>query len=140
MKLYKILSHPFVLIMSFFMILISGQHFGGFYLLYIMLALPNGGLHAISALLGTILLVVAYYKFRRLKRYRIENILNLIALSFLLISIIYFFKNDKTGYNEQTFSQPVPLFSLLIFGVIVIFFLIDNLADNTVVRRSKKSE
>ncbi len=120
------------------MILISGQHVGGFYLMYIMLALPHGGVHAVSALLGTILLFFAYYKFKRLKRYRIENILNLIALSLLLISITYFFKNDKAGYNEQTFTQPIPLFSLIIFGVLVIFFLIDNLSDNRVLRRSSE--
>jgi hypothetical protein len=38
MKAYQIITHPYTLIASFCLILISGQHWGGFYLLYLLLA------------------------------------------------------------------------------------------------------
>ena len=39
MKKIKIITHPVTLILCFFLILISGEHLGGFYLLYILLGL-----------------------------------------------------------------------------------------------------
>jgi hypothetical protein len=63
--------------MSFLLILISGQYFGGFYILYLLLALPHGGVYAIVAAIGILILVLTYYTFRRRGHYRIEPILNM---------------------------------------------------------------
>src|SRR6218665_639932 len=52
MKIIKWISHPVVVCFTFCMIFVSGDHFGGVYLLYILMALPQGGLHAILAISG----------------------------------------------------------------------------------------
>lgn len=127
MKVFKFLSHPYTLIICFLMILISGEHLGGFYILYILLALPHGGIHAILALAGIGILLASYYKFNRRKTYRIAFFLNIAGLALLFLSIYLFFFNDKQHYNWGTFEQTVPLISLFFTGLIAILFLIDNL-------------
>ncbi len=63
MRILKIITHPYIVIISFFAILISGEGFGGFYLLYLLLALPYGGIHSLLALIGIVLLLVNYNKY-----------------------------------------------------------------------------
>jgi hypothetical protein len=127
MKLFKILSHPYTLIICFLFILISGEHLGGFYALYLLLALPHGGIHSLLALTGIIILLTSYYKFKRKKIYRIEIFLNMVGLVLLFLSIYLFFLNDRQHYNYGTFEQTIPIFTLFFTGSIAILFLIDNL-------------
>ncbi|MEJ7676831.1 MAG: hypothetical protein WKG06_02920 [Segetibacter sp.] len=62
MKLIKILTHPYIIIISFFIILINGEGFGDFFFLYLLMALPYGAIHSLLALLSIVLLLVNYYK------------------------------------------------------------------------------
>ena len=127
MKAIKIITHPYILIISFFMIMVSGKHMGGFYLLYLLSALPYWGIHALLAFLGTVLLVFSYYKYQRRKAYHIESILNIAGTFLLLFSLVLFFYNDKEHYNYRTFYQVVPQISLVLFGLITLAFLYDNI-------------
>ena len=124
MKLFKILSHPYTLIISFLMILISGQHLGGFYMFYILLALPHGGVHSLFALAGIIILLINYNQHDNEKRSNIKMLLNLSGLAFLLVSIVLFFLNDRQHYNWDTFQQIIPISTLLLFIVIASCFLL----------------
>ncbi len=108
------------------MILISGESFGGFYLLYLLLALPNGGIHAILALLGIVLLLFSYHKFKRKKSYWMEPVINIIGAMLLVLSLFFFFFNDQ-GYNDSTFHQALPLTTIIIFSLLIISFLADNI-------------
>jgi len=127
MKAIKIITHPVLLILSFLFLLISGQHLGGFYLLYLLLALPHGGVHALLAVAGILLLLFNYVKFRRENKYIIEAILNFIGAGCLVFSLFLFFYNDKQGYNSATFEQLAPQITLILFGVLTITFLINNI-------------
>ena len=131
MKFFKIISHPFALIMSFLFILISGQHFGGFYILYLLLALPHGGIYAIVAAIGIIVLVATYYKFRRRFLYRIEPIFNFLGMLMLLLSLFIFFYDDKTGKHSQTLMEFLPLLSLTLFMIFAICFFISNARNSS---------
>ena len=122
----NIITHPYIVIISFFIIMISGQHLGGFYLLYLLLALPHGGVHSLLALLGIVLLLISYNKYKRKKIYLIESIINMVAIILLILSLFSFFYNDKEHYNFGTFYQIVPQITLVIFSIVALTFLLDN--------------
>ena len=127
MKVFKFFSHPYTLIICFLMIIISGEHLGGFYMFYILLALPHGGIHALLAVAGVVVLLFSHWKFKRRKIHRAAVLLNLLGLALLFVSIYIFFANDSSRYNWGTFEQAVPVASLFLCGAVGIVFLIDNL-------------
>lgn len=127
MKAIKIITHPVLLILSFLFVLISGQHLGGFYLLYLLLALPHGGIHSLIAVAGILLLVLTYIKFRRENKFIIEAILNIVGSGFLVLSLVLFFYRDQQGNNSATFEQLVPQITLILFGVLTFAFIINNI-------------
>jgi len=123
MKLFKVLSHPYTLIVSFLFILISGQHLGGFYALYILLGLTKGVLHSVFGFFGIVVLVISYHFASKQKNY-LQNALNIIGVAMLFASIFFFFKNDTQRYNWGTFEEGLPLFTIIFTGFIAICFLI----------------
>jgi hypothetical protein len=77
--------------------------------------------------LGTVFLVFSYHKYQRRKAYHIESILNIAGTFLLLFSLVLFFYNDKEHYNYGTFYQVVPQISLVLFGLITLAFLYNNI-------------
>lgn len=126
MKILQFITHPIFLIFYFMFILISGEHLGGFYLLYILLALPHGGIHAIFAFLGIGILVLNYNKYKNRFNNLIEPFLNIIGALLLIISLFSFFYNDVDRYNYGTFYETVPLVILILFIMVILMFLIKN--------------
>lgn len=125
MKLFKILSHPYTLIISFLFILISGEHLGGFYALYILLGLTHGVLHSVLGFFGIVVLLISFHFASRQKGYLRQG-LNMIGVSMLFASIFYFFKNDTHRYNWGTFDVGLPMFTIIFTGFIAICFLIGS--------------
>ena len=81
MKTFNILTHPLLLITSFLFILISGEHLGGFYLMYILIALPHGGIHSLLALTGIVLLVCSYSKYKSTNKIFLIPTLDILGVS-----------------------------------------------------------
>lgn len=133
MKTFNILTHPVLLIASFLFILISGEHLGGFYLMYLLLALPHGGIHALLGLLGIALLVFSYVKYKRANKGFVEPVFNILGVCCMVLSLFFFFYRDKQGYNDGTFEQLVPQITLILFAVLSLLFIIKN-----IVRSPKK--
>ncbi|HEV7333125.1 MAG TPA: hypothetical protein VGN63_18970 [Flavisolibacter sp.] len=123
MKLLHILGHPVVVITLFCLLLVSGEHFGGVYLLYILLALPHGALHALLAI-GGVLLVLSGYQLRSGKRRVLSFVVSVMGLLLMLSSLVVFFGNDKEGYNRATFSQGIPLVSYILFGISMLCYVV----------------
>jgi hypothetical protein len=90
-KLLNIITHPNIVIISFFGILINGEGFGGFFLLYVLLGLPHGVIHALIALLGVVLLLVNYYKYKRKKKLIAQSLIEILAVILLMLSVFVFF-------------------------------------------------
>jgi hypothetical protein len=129
MKAFKILGHPYLLIASFLFIIISGEHIGGFYLLYLLLGIFGGSLHSIAGIVGVLLLVIAYNS-----RGKDLMLIDLTGAALLQASLILFFNQDKNGYNDSTFHQTVPLVTLCIFITVWLAFVITR----TIFRSRKK--
>src|SRR5215203_641622 len=99
MKALKIITHPYTLIISFCLIIISGEHLGGFYALYLLLALYYGGIHSLLGLAAIILLIVGRNIKSRSKEKWLLTLLNLGGAVFMIFSLLVFFYRDKEGYN-----------------------------------------
>ena len=128
MKTIKIITHPLSLIISFLLILVSGEHVGAFYLLYILLALPHGSIHSLLAVVGIAILLFSNYKYKMDFKYLIEPLLNILGTTLLFLSVFLFFYNDKDHYNSSTFYQILPMISLVVFALLITSFLIKNLS------------
>jgi len=126
MKMIKLFTHPVVIIIAFLLILISGEHLGGFYLLYILLGLPHGAVHSLLAIVGIGLLFFTNYKYQQQFIFNIEPVLNIMGGIMILLSLFLFFYNDKSHYNYGTFYQTIPVILLSIFSLSVAGFLFYN--------------
>jgi GNAT superfamily N-acetyltransferase len=122
MKFFKIISHPYTLIICFLMIMISGEHLGGFYALYILLALPFGGVHAFLAIGGIVILLVTHKKLQ--SKGLASVLLNYVGVLLLFLSLYYFFWADKKHYNWGTFDQTVPVLTMILTAFVAVCFLI----------------
>lgn len=127
MKVIHIITHPVTLIVSFLFILISGEHWGGFYILYLLLALPHGGMHALLGLVGTILLCVAIYQRNKINKHRDSSLLCIGGALLMAGSLLSFFMQRGGEYNYGTFTQTVPVISLIVFVALVTSFLTYNI-------------
>ena len=126
MKMIKLFTHPVVIIIAFLLILINGEHLGGFYLLYILLGLPHGAVHSLLAIVGIGLLFFTNYKYQQQFIFNIEPVLNIMGGIMILLSLFLFFYNDKSHYNYGTFYQTIPVILLSVFSLLVAGFLFNN--------------
>ena len=99
--------------------------------MYIIMALPHGGIHALLGVAGIFILLVSYYYFKRRNKYVIERVLNLTGVLSLVLSLYFFFFNDRQGYNSGTFEQLVPQITLSLFGILTVGFIVSNFLKQT---------
>lgn len=121
MKIIKWIGHPVILIILYLLLVIEGDQFGGFFLLYLLLALPHLVLYAIIAAVGLFFMILAFNSNpdKYLNRVRLFY---LIGYALLIVSLMLFFaKGNKWG----TFELAIPLFSFILFGICSICFLIN---------------
>src|SRR5689334_7748582 len=118
MKLFKFLSHPYTLITCFLIIMISGEHLVGFYVVYILLGLPFGAIHSLQALAGILVLLLTYRRFKI--KNSIAQLLNTISVAMLFGSIYLFFTRDTKHYNYVSFEQTVPIITMILAAFIAV--------------------
>lgn len=104
------------------MIMISGEHTGGFYALYLLTALPFGITYALVGTAGIIILLLNYNLNRSIGV--IKQSLNIGGLALLLYSLLLFFKSDTKHYNWGTFEQGFPVFTIVFTCFIALCFLV----------------
>jgi hypothetical protein len=109
MKFLNIAGHPIIVSVLFSLILISGEMFGGVYLMYLLMSLPTFSSHSILGFTG---LVLANTKFKSSRKF---EWIQLIGTLLMVLSLCIFFNHDKENYNINTFRQTLPLVSLILF-------------------------
>lgn len=122
MKIITILSHPFVQVFSFLIIMISGESFGGPYGMYLFFAVKEGYLYAIVGIAALVITLVSL-AFRH--NAKIKPGLRITGTVGMVLSLFIFFKTG-TGYNNGTFHQAVPLLTILLFILVIIAVFMDN--------------
>ncbi|WP_345257318.1 hypothetical protein [Flaviaesturariibacter amylovorans] len=110
---------------AFLLILISGEDFGGPYILYLLLGAPHGATYAMSGIVGLLLATYSVVP----KRIGLMPLAGSITGHSLMIwSLFLFFSGERLAYNMPTFSQVLPLISFIAFalcavGVLTLFFV-----------------
>ena len=123
MKLLRILTHPIVVIALFCLTLVSGKHLGGVYLLYLLMAIPHGASHAILAIAGMGILLLGYFQKNHDTVVWVPMLLSVVGVACLFASLFLFFRNSW-HYNADTFSQPVPIATYILFGSAAMGYLL----------------
>lgn len=125
MKLIQWIGHPVVLVIIYLLLIIEGDNFGGFYLLYLVLSLPHGVAYAVVAALGIAGVIVAFNM--HLPRFALlKTVLYLLGFCLMILSLLLFFAR---GYSWETFQLGIPLSTFILFGVCSICFLIRTLSS-----------
>lgn len=125
MKILKLIGHPITVLCLFLLLLISGESFGGFYMVYILLGLTGFAPHAVLAT-AAVAFLVAGYNVPKGQYYVAKPILYILSIGLMLYALVTFFKDSK-GYNDSTFDQGVPIASFILFG----FCAMCNLCQST---------
>lgn len=120
MRVVNFIGHPLFLIIAFLILIIEGDHFGGNYILYLFMGIPDGQLFAIAGGIGAAFIIAG----RFVKQSGWKQILDVIGILLMIISLVIFFsRSDKTGV-DATFHDTVPLVSFINLCISIICFII----------------
>jgi hypothetical protein len=136
MKAIRFIIHPYTVITTFLVIIISGRSISSIYALYILLGLTGLAVHAVVAVCGILILIINYQKYKGSQRVVLKPIFNLIGALALALSLFLFFYNDKSNYNIGTFYELVPQILMGVFAIVLITFLIDNVSSILKIRQN----
>lgn len=136
MKVINIIGHPVTIICTYLLLLISGQSFGGFYVLYILLGLPHGSPDAIISTAGVAVMLLGYKVYRNVFN-PLKPALYFAGIAVMILGLVFFFQASK-GYNDQTFQQTVPLISFVLFGLCVLCNMVHSIG--LLSRHSRKND
>jgi hypothetical protein len=120
MKIIKWIGHPVILIIIYLLLIIEGDEFGGFYLLYLVLSLPHLVPYSVLAAAGIAGLIIAF-NLGNEKYLFIKPFLYLFGFGLMVFSLILFFSK---GNKEQTFHLSLPLMTFVIFAISSLCFLV----------------
>jgi len=116
------------------MIIIIGQKFSGFYIMYVFMALFELHIHAVWAFIAAIFLAVGH---QMKENDKAKGMISIAGSLLLMVSLITFFYNDKDHYNWDTFQETKSLVSLGIFGLLWTLFVFKNIIP---IKRLNKTE
>ncbi|MGZ3749648.1 MAG: hypothetical protein ACXVLT_03940 [Flavisolibacter sp.] len=129
MKALRIIGSPIAIISMFLFILISGEAFGGPYLIYLILGLPHGANYCLTGIFGIGLLLVC----RKINNIGIQKwvyvLLSFMGILLLLSSLLFFFSRERLRYNYDTFLSSLPIFTIILFGITIVSWIVINLIE-----------
>ncbi len=120
------IGHPVLLLSLFLLVMIEGEHFGGFYILYLFFGLMYLAPFTLLAIAGITTIVIGYNL--KSEKQRVKSVLYLIGWLLFIASYLVFF-NDLKSNHRETFKTAVPILSFALFGLSSICFLI-NIAQH----------
>ena len=121
MKWIKYTGHPVLVMSLYLLLLIEGAHFGGFFLLYLLMSLSVGALFAVTALIG-LLIVFIGYKIYRKNPHPIKPILYILGFVIMIIALLIFFERKE---RLETFETTIPTFTFVLFGIVSLAYIIN---------------
>ena len=136
MKTINFITHPYPVLISFLFLLISGEHLGGFYIMYLLIGLPHAAIHSILGIFGVIILLLNKAWANSEWNDLIKPIINIGGALLMIGSLFTFFYNDSVQYNVATFYQLVPQLCLSVF--ILLFFFLFNKEHLYIIKSCQK--
>ncbi len=122
-KNLSVILNPVIVVILFCCIIISGKSNGGLYIWYILLGLSHGAVHSLLGAAGLLLVMLGNLP----KAPFTKSAINIAGGLLMAISLGYFFMQPGGSYNWQTFQQPLPLFTMVIFTVIIVGFMMKTI-------------
>lgn len=133
MKWFKLLGHPIVIISLFLLLIIESEHFGGFYIMYILFGFYSASYFAIAAILG-IISVFLGYKVQVKSYYVTKCVLYFVGVALMYTSLILFFKQKD---RLATFDLTLPLIVFTIFCICSLIFIANALYSLIAIKKTK---
>jgi len=124
MKLRSVITHPYTLVISFFLVCISGQPFGGFYFNHFVMGLYYGTVYSITGGAGILIILFGHFKFKGPQNQLDAGFINLIGALLMIISLFLFFYLTGNINISAYIVQLLPLLSLLAFCILVTCFVL----------------
>jgi len=122
-SVFRILVHPVTICLLFSFLIISGEESAFFYLALLILGLPHGVLHAIFGIAGIAILLSTIF----MKEGNTLYILRLAGAVCLILSLLRFFTQPGASYNYNTLRESVPLILLILFSILLLLFIVNQL-------------
>jgi hypothetical protein len=116
MKWNNIITHPITQVFSFCIIIISGSYFGGPYIFFLYHAAQEGIAFAITGLLGITLCLASLVIYK--------SALQLAGTLMMVLSLVIFFWSPRWHNSSGTFSEPLPLATVMLFLFISVLFIV----------------
>lgn len=109
-SLIHLLTQPIVQIIVFSWILVGSAYFGGFYLYFLIGGISSGEFYAIIGCLGILILAI--------QQFYPKKVLQAIGSACLVGSLLLFYFGQVNGPKHISFTEILPLLSLISFCVI----------------------
>lgn len=124
MKLKRILSHPYALLISFLLVVTSIQPIVEFYCIYLFTGLFCGNLYSIAGTLGIIIILYSHFRYSREKFSLDACFINLVGAVLMIVSLFLFFLiHHYDVIIPGDLSHLFPFTSLLLFCILVTCFI-----------------
>jgi len=126
MKVIKILGHPVMFLSLSMLLIIEGEHFGGFYLLYLLFGLTYGAAFSLLFVSGALTLTI-YLNIKKWKTLPLKFLTKLVGFVLVLASIYIFFASSTID-QHTTFTDTIPVLSFCFFGISCLCFIANMVA------------
>ncbi len=117
----------FVLVLSFALLLLTGEAFGAPYILFYYYGAFSGITYSMLTSLGIILIALAYYL--NIEKSVNKAILNIVGNILLVFSLINFFLRERLHQSSSIRWQIIPIICLAIFSLLVVIIFFKNIAE-----------
>lgn len=116
MKYLQILSHSVTQVISFCMVLVGSPYFGGPFGFFIYHSALEGYAYGVIGILAVVATLMAVFVKNKLGSY-----IQFGGLLLMVLSLGIFFFSSQHFINANTFHEALPLLTLLLFLVVVVF-------------------
>lgn len=132
MKILKWIGNPYLFVSLYLLLIIEGDHFGGFYLVYLLLAIPHGLSYSLLSIAGIAILLWGAHRNGGLRLLLVVS-----GLSLMIIALTVFF---STGNKNDSFLPGIPLLSFILCGISACAMLLNYFTSYYVIYNKKRSE
>jgi hypothetical protein len=122
MKFLSVIGHPVILMSLYLLLVIESEHFGGFFILYLLMALPTGAAFSIVGAIGLVLVFLGYKLYRKHANI-LKPLLLLGGFIFLIISLFLFFSEKD---RLETFHLTIPIIFFICFSLCSVAFVLNS--------------
>ena len=129
-------EYSFMVVLNFFLLLLTGEAFGGPYILFYYYGMYSGILYSALALLGLVLLTTAGFFNRNKVLGRSASVIAGTLL--LVISLIDFLSRRRLHQQSAITVQIIPMVAFVLFGASALFSIYINFVQS-IGRKSKSN-